>query len=450
MSQASGFRDPGAAGAFGSSGRVLRRHPDRGTLLELLVLPLVAVSLFGVLTPNGMPSSGDPYVYFDRAVSVLQGLIPFKDFPSEYPLLSLIPMTLPHLWPDVDHSGYFTLLNIENGVLATAVALTLLALTRLSWSLNSNARTLGLWALLIVVMAPILAWRFDLAAVVLTMLGVVAAARERPGWAGVLLGLAALTKIYPLAVVPILAARCLANRDRRGAVRMVAACIITGLVVMVPLLAVAGRDALSFVDYQFARGLQVESGGGGLVLLAHTFSLADASIGFSHYSFESDSSLSKPIVSALTPLTIGLFVVIFGACFRRLRAERVQLGEAQSETVVAYLAATLLVLLLTNKVFSPQYLVWMLPFGALFRRPQAYLLLVICVLTILVFPLNYQALLKMQPLLVLILNARNLLLALLAVWLLAGHFSTRRLRLALDDRGVRFGDRPGGSTVLPA
>ena len=129
-----------------------------------------------------------------------------------------------------------------------------------------------------------------------------------------------------------------------------------------------------------------------------------------------------------------------------------RLGAAQSETVVAYLAATLLVLLLTNKVFSPQYVVWMLPFGALLRRPQAYLLLVICVLTIVVFPLNYQALLKMQPLLVLILNARNLLLALLAVWLLAGHVSTRRLLRAAapDDGSAPLRDRPGGSTVIPA
>ena len=212
-------QDPFPVAGATSVAPLLRHVADHGPVLELVVLPFWAVLLFGLLTPKSMASSGDPSVFFDRAVSVLKGLVPFRDFSSEYPPLSLVPMTLPHLWPDVDHSGYFTLLNLENGVLASALAITLLWLARRSWSWSGVTRTLAMWALLILVLAPIATWRFDLMAVVLMMLGVIAAAKERPGLAGLLLGLATLTKIFPLVVVPVLALRCLANGDVRGAMR---------------------------------------------------------------------------------------------------------------------------------------------------------------------------------------------------------------------------------------
>jgi len=204
--------------------------------------------------------------------------------------------------------------------------------------------------------------------------------------------------------------------------------VAAAALVMAPFVIAAGRDALSFVDYQFQRGLQVESAGGGLVLLAHILGAAPATIGFSHYSFEADSSWSASIITALTPILVVAYGLMVVAATVRFRQERARLGDVRPGTVVAYVTAALLLLLLTNKVFSPQYLLWMLPFGALLPRPQAYLLMVACLLTTAVFPLNYDALLKLRPELVLLVNVRNLLLLGLMAWLLAGHAPAIRPR----------------------
>ena len=423
------------------------RRARTGPFLELLVLPFFAVAVIGLLTPTGMASNGDPAVYLDRAVSVLRGLVPFRDFSSEYPPLSLIPMTLPHLWPDVDRGGYMTLLVVENGLLASVIGGTLLWLSQRSWSVARPTRVLATWAALMVLMAPVAAWRFDLFAVLLTMLGVMAAARERPGLAGVLFGLGIATKIFPLVVVPILAVRYLVQGDRGGALRLVAGTIATVALVMAPFLVAAGWDALSFVGYQLDRGLQVESGGGAIVLLAHTLGGLPASIIFSHQSFEADSPASAGIIALLTPLLLAGYALILLGATLRFRQERARLGHVEHATVIAYLVAAMLLLLLANKVFSPQYLLWLLPMGALLPRPKAIMLMTACLLTTLVYPINYDALVKSGSDVIRLLNVRNLLLLLLMLWLLVERAPQLRPAVRRPTWGAR-GPYPSRSPIV--
>ena len=78
---------------------------------------------------------------------------------------------------------------------------------------------------------------------------------------------------------------------------------------------------------------------------------------------------------------------------------------------------------MTNKVGSPQFQVWLLAPVVLWlvvdrgrAQVAASLVLALCHLTLLVYPLTYDALLQAQPLPVALLTARNaLLLVLLAV-----------------------------------
>ena len=76
----------------------------------------------------------------------------------------------------------------------------------------------------------------------------------------------------------------------------------------------------------------------------------------------------------------------------------------------------MLVVILVNKVLSPQYLVWLLPFAALLPSRQSVLLLVIVVLTVLLYPLGFRALVSVQTPAVLALNVRNLLLVVYFAW----------------------------------
>jgi hypothetical protein len=86
--------------------------------------------------------------------------------------------------------------------------------------------------------------------------------------------------------------------------------------------------------------------------------------------------------------------------------------------LIAYLFAALVAFIATNKVFSPQYIIWLLPFAPLLRPRQGLLVLAIAAITIFLFPYNYNELMAMQWLPVVLLNLRNLLVALLLGWLL--------------------------------
>jgi hypothetical protein len=104
-------------------------------------------------------------------------------------------------------------------------------------------------------------------------------------------------------------------------------------------------------------------------------------------------------------------------------------------TLVNFLLATLLLVMLANKVLSPQYIAWLLPFGALLPWRKTVLLLAICLLTTLVYPLLFDDLRRMQPLAVALLNVRNLLLLGMFIWLVIPSRDTVRRRTADEDAG---------------
>ncbi len=87
-----------------------------------------------------------------------------------------------------------------------------------------------------------------------------------------------------------------------------------------------------------------------------------------------------------------------------------------------YAAAAVLAFMVGNKVLSPQYLIWLLPFMAAVDgrvgRVVRPLFLVACVVNFAVYPWSYNGLERFQPLAVAIVTARNgLLMALLCVLL---------------------------------
>jgi hypothetical protein len=92
-------------------------------------------------------------------------------------------------------------------------------------------------------------------------------------------------------------------------------------------------------------------------------------------------------------------------------------GGVRTESLVELLLAALLAFVVTNKVLSPQYLVWLLPFAPLLPLRKAALALGAVLLTIVIFPYNYAPLVNMRPGMILLLNARNAMLVALLLWI---------------------------------
>jgi hypothetical protein len=86
--------------------------------------------------------------------------------------------------------------------------------------------------------------------------------------------------------------------------------------------------------------------------------------------------------------------------------------------------ATILGFIAFGKVLSPQYLIWLAPFFAALQTRGAasgrWVYLGACVATILIYPWGMNRVVNFDPLGVLLLNGRNLLLVGLWIWLVFG------------------------------
>jgi hypothetical protein len=129
------------------------------------------------------------------------------------------------------------------------------------------------------------------------------------------------------------------------------------------------------------------------------------------------SSLTELVLPWLPRLFFMAFGIILINCFAKLWEEKNKQGSIAFNTLVAYLAIALLTFIITNKVFSPQYLIWLLPFIPLLSIRQTWLMAVIWAITIYIFPYNYRQLLEMNTTLIWLLNLRNLSIFILFIWL---------------------------------
>ena len=177
---------------------------------------------------------------------------------------------------------------------------------------------------------------WDLLPVALTALGVMFWARKQPVAAGVLWGLGMAAKLYPLFLLGPLLLLCLRAGRMRELGRMLVAFAVAWLVVNLPALWLAPERWLSFWTFNSDRS-------GDLGSIWYVLSLAG-------YPVERLNGLALTVFGLLCAVIAALIL---------LAPRRPRIGQVMFLVVVAFL--------LTNKVYSPQYVLWLLPFAVLAR-----------------------------------------------------------------------------------
>ncbi|MFH8257207.1 glycosyltransferase 87 family protein [Streptomyces roseolus] len=252
--------------------------------------------------------------------------------------------------------------------------------------------------------------RYDVQATALAVLSLLllkgrAPAAHRLG--GVLAGLGALVKVWP-ALALIGTPRGRTTREAWTAAAVTAAALLAAL-------ALFFSDSLGFLRHQGARGVQVESLGGTALALGRASGLWPGTTELRYGAYE----YVGPYVSTLGHLFLLLTVAaVLWLVLWRLRATR----WSEATPLDAALAAVLL-LTVTSRVISPQYLVWLLGLAAVcltsrrtVMRPVALLLLPVAALSSLAYPVLYAEVVTGTPLGLAVMAARNgLLLAAAAV-----------------------------------
>jgi len=394
---------------------------------QTLGLALLAGAVVLLISSQAIPGQiadrrGDVWHYFQVSGHILRGELPYRDFPLEYPPLALLPFLLPRL-ALLGHAGsyanYVWVFLIQSAILTTLLALTLRDITS-RFAMPQPPKMAGLLLLaLLVAASPTLPWRYDLLPALLTALALRAVLSERPHQAGFWLGLGIAAKLYPLVLLPVFTIYFFAKGEKRAALCLSVTSLLTAGASLLPFYCLSPQTALSFLRPHELRGLEVESGAAGLLLIAHAFNGTPLAVVY-NYGADHLVSPSSTTVIAYLPVLFGLSLLGLLWDFGR----RCSL-KTEPETLLRGSLAVLLTFLFFNKVFSPQYLIWLLPFAPLLRIREAIVLVVIFALTAILSVTAFSGLLTLQLGPILLLNLRNSLV-LTALGLLVSATSTAR------------------------
>ncbi len=338
-----------------------------------------------------------------------RALLPYRDFPFEYPPLALLPM-LGAAVVTVDPVAYPYVF----GTLAALAALAAVLLgARVRERLGVGALPrygLATAAALLLVGFAVEA-RIDVFSAALVAGALLCAVTERPVLLGVLLGAGAATKVYPALLWPALVAPLVAGRRWRELGRSLGGfCAVAGGAAALGLLA-SPEGFLAGMRFQGLRGLQVESVGASV--LAGAGWLAGAPLRSAHAYGSMDVVGAGPtLLASFLRACVPLGALAVGAC--AVRAAR---RGASAQLVVDALGLAIAVVWVTSPVLSAQYLMWGIP-ALLLVRPRAAraLYLTALLVTQIEFPTCWGLVSNLQPAGIAILLLRNgLLVALAAV-----------------------------------
>lgn len=338
----------------------------------------------------------------------------------EYPPLSIVFMYLPTLVAgesaeaELDHPGDWTVRYVlaYRVLMAIVDVLVFLLLARLIPRLFPDEgpavhqERLAVYVLCGVVLGHMLYDRLDLVLGGLLLLALaLLVSRTHYGWSFVALAAAVNFKVIPVILFPVWVLLSLRSQSLQSVLRLIAGCIgrsllIVGLTVgfTVPFLLLYGSKCLDFLSFHQERGLQVESVPSSILITLAAFG-CPVQFGWGHGGYELTASLA-PFVARLSTAILALLLL---AATARLAFHFRQLAKGNTATVaqsepglaVQFTLLFLMTAVAGSKVFSPQFLLVLLPLlplAPLANRPRRWLqggFLVVTILTTAIFPYLY-------------------------------------------------------------
>jgi uncharacterized membrane protein len=358
---------------------------------------------------------------YEYSSYIVHGFLPYRDFLVEYPPLALIFMTIPRLFSQ----------NILVYIWAYAVEilifdiLGLLIISRLAKNLRLSLwKTLSLYTLSLLAIGPIIATRFDLIPGILALLAVYTFMKGRYKTAWGLLAVGIMTKLFPIIIAPFFIIYQLRNRQKRQLKEGVLCVLVTCLVVILPGLILSPSGLWETFEYHAQRGLQIESIYASILELLNALNVIHLRFIFNFGSY----NINSPIGDIFSNLSffimllclIATYIGYFILTVKKPEFEESSLSNTCDTKILAgYTTIAIIVFTLTNKVFSPEYIIWIYPFIALItgnrRTLSCLLFILIGLMTFFIYPIYYTGILLGDVLVCGILLLRNLSLLGLAI-----------------------------------
>jgi uncharacterized membrane protein len=398
---------------------------------RIIATQAVILLIICLLTLRKMLGTHDLNLYYRSSLYLLQGKLPYRDFDLEYPPFALVAFIIPRIFTlGLTNNSYiyvflFGLENIFFSIINAALLLNIIS----QWnSQRHQILAFIFYTLFAIIISPVMLWRYDLFPTLFTVLALVAVISFRPTFAGIALGFGIAAKLYPVILLPIFTLYYFANKSYRAIFNLWLATVGTVLIIFLPFIVTSHGNFFYFLTYHKERGLQIESLAAGIIGLIHKLGFTEAKTVAGYGSRDIISPLSNVALGLLPWLLIIFYSVILVNSFYRFREERHENPVVQNKSLVAYSLLVLLIFIITNKVFSPQYIVWIIPFAALLKPRQLILMLSICLTTYMMMSFGSFRNLDFEK--ILWLNLRNVLVLGLGVWVFWDYLPSRvNLRL---------------------
>ncbi|GAA1841172.1 glycosyltransferase 87 family protein [Agromyces salentinus] len=391
-----------------SAPRLRRFVRGRAALWAAFIVVHLALSLLN-LYAQGYPLGDVTGVYLRWAESAAQGWVRMGiDTPWVYPILAFVPMTLALAFGAAWYGQAWLLLMTVLDAVAFSI---LLGTARLSRTRRIAA---WWWLAFLALLGPIALGRIDAVTVPFAMVGLLMAA-GRPRVASVLLTVGAWVKVWPAALI---AALVIASRRRREVLGIAVALSIG--ILIVSLFAGSGLNAFGFIEEQAGRGLQIEAPIAVAWLWQMVAGAEDVRIVYARdiLTFQIDGPGADAAAALTTPvMALGVAAVVL------LGIRAVRRGAAFGRVLPPLALAFLVVLMLANKVGSPQFVAWLaapVVLGLVYRPARfavpALLAAAVALFTQVIYPYWYGWLLVADPAFVFLLTVKVALLVALLVW----------------------------------
>ncbi|WP_066375668.1 glycosyltransferase family 87 protein [Herbidospora mongoliensis] len=335
-------------------------------LLTRVLIFLAAMQII----PVGFPMSfeNDIRLYSDWSDILLTGQFPDNDEKWQYPPFAAVPMLLPHLLPFLDYLVSFFVIAIlcDLGIL--------LLIWRFCRRTGGGLGAVWAWVFGPILLGPLLIARYDLMVAIFAMAALTASVD--PAVRGAFIGIGFSIKVWPIALLAGMRRwRDLFTGGLSALAATVVACGATALVM---------PNALDFLTAQQERGLQVESMAATPFVLLRALGLWDGFSTYQHGAMElagTGVETATRLAVLATPIAAGLLLVWW------LRAHPTE------ATFYDAALTTVLFLVLTSRVLSPQYMIWLIGLAAVVfsvpgssQKPVAWLLLAATLLTGITYP----------------------------------------------------------------
>jgi hypothetical protein len=330
---------------------------------DVLAYHKISGVVFGEAPPTG---GRDLFIYnkvSPREYQVHPGFnVPYGEVPIEYPPFSLPFFFAPRLLSS-DIASYTHFFGLQMWLYVVLISGCMWFISR-----RISARPLTAWGTVALAcgFASAASWvisrRFDTSVALLVAAAITAEISGRSTAAAALLGLGAATKLWPAFLVPVLLLSAWSDGDRRRAVRVLLVSIGAFLLPHVPFLILGGPKAFSYLAYHGDRGLQIESVAGNLAMVLGQVTSVEVHLesNFGAVHVGSVSGWTQWLVRFTYVAMLLAFAFVLKRTWEGCRQTTPDSMERR-RLVVFSCTALILATLITAKVFSTQFIIWLFP-----------------------------------------------------------------------------------------